>query len=198
MSLSETRKLLQQSLKVVEESGDNTSSNAILTMILNLVSSIDKRLQNVENSVGKFDEIKNIITSITSRVVTTEKHIKECQRKFTEVESGLQGVGNLFDNLKYECDKSKAAAAKCQDRYEVLQDKLDKNKTEIKKLSEKVETVRNRGLLNCNCQEHVQRLESSVLDLKCRSMKNNLIFTGLHEVRDENTEEMLRGFYITK
>jgi hypothetical protein len=32
--------------------------------------------------------------------VSTEKDIKESQRKITEVESGIQGVGNLFDNLK--------------------------------------------------------------------------------------------------
>jgi hypothetical protein len=57
MSLSETRKLLQQSRKVVEEADENTSVTSILNMILNLVSSIDKRIQSVE----KCDEIKNII-----------------------------------------------------------------------------------------------------------------------------------------
>jgi hypothetical protein len=48
MSLSETRKLLQQSRKVVEEADENTSVTSILNMILNLVSSIDKRLQSDE------------------------------------------------------------------------------------------------------------------------------------------------------
>jgi hypothetical protein len=52
MSLSETRKLLQQSRKVVEEADENTSVTSILNMILNLVSSIDKRLQSVEKCVG--------------------------------------------------------------------------------------------------------------------------------------------------
>ena len=83
---------------VVEEADENTSVTSILNMI-NLVSSRDKRLQSVEKCVGKFDEIKNTITSLTSRVVSTEKDIKESQRKITEVESGIQGVGNLFDNL---------------------------------------------------------------------------------------------------
>jgi hypothetical protein len=46
MSLSESRKLLQQSRKVVEEADENTSVTSILNMILNLVSSIDKRLQS--------------------------------------------------------------------------------------------------------------------------------------------------------
>ena len=194
MSLSETRKLLQQSRKVVEEADENTSVTSILNMILNLVSSIDKRLQSVEKCVGKFDEIKNIITSLTSRVVSTEKDIKESQRKITEVESGIQGVGNLFDNLKTVCEKNRNAVAKTEDQYEVLNVKCNKNKSDIKKLSEKVDIVNNShyGLgSQCDCQENIHHLRSSILDLQCRSMKNNLIFTGLHEVRDENTEELL-------
>ncbi|CAC5390917.1 unnamed protein product [Mytilus coruscus] len=37
-------------------------------------------------------------------------------------------------------------------------------------------------------------MKKRVLDLQCRSMKKNLVFTGLHNVRDENTEELLRCF----
>ncbi|CAC5397631.1 unnamed protein product [Mytilus coruscus] len=37
-------------------------------------------------------------------------------------------------------------------------------------------------------------MKERVLDLQCRSMKNHLVFTGLHNVRDENTEELLRCF----
>jgi uncharacterized coiled-coil DUF342 family protein len=103
MSLSETRKLLQQSRKVVEEADENTSVTSILNMILNLVSSIDKRLQSVEKCVGKFDEIKNIITSLTSRVVSTEKDIKESQRKITEVPgSHIVTLSHCYYYLRYQ------------------------------------------------------------------------------------------------
>lgn len=37
-------------------------------------------------------------------------------------------------------------------------------------------------------------MKESLLDLKCRSMKYNLVFTGLKETPYENTEENLRGF----
>jgi len=40
----------------------------------------------------------------------------------------------------------------------------------------------------------MENLQNSILDLQCRSMKNNLIFTGLYEVRDENTEDLLIHF----
>jgi peptidoglycan hydrolase CwlO-like protein len=72
---------------------------------------------------------------LTSRVVSTEKDIKESQRKITEVESGIQGVGNLFDNLKTVCEKNRNAVAKTEDQYEVLSVKCNKNKSDIKKLS---------------------------------------------------------------
>jgi len=37
-------------------------------------------------------------------------------------------------------------------------------------------------------------MKESLLDLKCRSMKCNLVFTGLKETPYENTEENLRDF----
>ena len=85
-------------------------------------------------------------------------------------------MSNLFDNVKVECAK---------------------NKTEIKKTSEVLGSEINsmKGQSNtCNCQQAVRDLHESVLDLKATSMKNNLIFSGLHEVREENTEMLLRHF----
>jgi hypothetical protein len=40
-----------------------------------------------------------------------------------------------------------------------------------------------------------EKMKESLLDLKCRSMKYNLVFTGLKETPYENTEEKLRGFF---
>jgi peptidoglycan hydrolase CwlO-like protein len=112
--LGETRKLLQQSRKIVDEADDSTNISVLLNTILKLVSSIDVRLQGVEKSVGKFDEIKTIITSLSSRIVSVEKNIINCQAKITEVENSVQGVGNLFDNLKSDCDKNNSEITKLE------------------------------------------------------------------------------------
>jgi hypothetical protein len=37
-------------------------------------------------------------------------------------------------------------------------------------------------------------MRETIIDLRCRSMKNNLIFTGLTESQHENTEATLREF----
>jgi hypothetical protein len=60
-----------------DEADDNTNISVLLNTILKLVSSIDVRLQGVEKSVGKFHEIKTIITSLSSRVVSVEKNISD-------------------------------------------------------------------------------------------------------------------------
>lgn len=64
MSVSETSKLLAESRKIVDSADSATDASVILTMILKFVSSIDNRLQKVENCLGKFEEMKNIITSL--------------------------------------------------------------------------------------------------------------------------------------
>ncbi|CAG2245019.1 unnamed protein product [Mytilus edulis] len=189
MSLSETRQLLEESRKIVEENGENQSVPLLLNTFINLVSSIDKRLQSVEKGIDKFGEIKNIITSLTSRVITNEKGLQTCQGKITELENNIQGVGNLFDNLKSQCDKNKSLNDKNSSE-------IDKTKTSINKVSKDISEIKSQGRTSteCNCQDELANLKERVLDLSCRSMKNNLIFTGLYGVRDENTEELLRGF----
>ena len=42
--------------------------------------------------------------------------------------------------------------------------------------------------------EENSNLKEGLLDVQCRSMKNNLIFTGLSEQEGENCEGLLRDF----
>jgi hypothetical protein len=41
-------------------------------------------------------------------------------------------------------------------------------------------------------------MKTDITDLKCRSMKNNLIFTGLFESPREYTEGILRECFVRK
>ena len=51
MSLSDTSKLIEQSRKVVENSHDDVST--IINMILQIVTSIDTRMQRIETDTDK-------------------------------------------------------------------------------------------------------------------------------------------------
>ena len=43
-------------------------------------------------------------------------------------------------------------------------------------------------------REEAEELKDEILDLKCRSMKNNLVFTGIYEKEHEETEDVVRNF----
>ena len=171
MSLTETSKRIEQSRKIIQDSDSNDVS-VMLTSILSLVSTIDNRLQRVEKGLAQFDGLKNVLTSITSRLVIVGKDVKTCSAKVTELEGNIQGVSNLFDNLKVECKKSK-------DQVTKVSKICGKNQNDIKKVSTKLESVQANIRTNCSCEEDIGSLKNIVLDLQCRSMKNNVIFTGL-------------------
>ena len=171
MSLTETSKRIEQSRKIIQDSDTNDVS-VMLTSILGLVSTIDNRLQRVEKGLAQFDGLKNVLTSITSCLIIVENDVKTCSAKITELEGNIQGVSNLFDNLKVECKKNK-------DQVTKVSKICGKNQKDIKKVSTKLESVQANIRTNCSCEEDIGSLKSTVLDLQCRSMKNNLIFTGL-------------------
>ena len=161
MSLTETSKLIEQSRKIVQDSDSNDVS-VMLTSILSLVSTIDNRLQRVEKGLRQFDGLKNVLTSLTSRLVTVEKDVKTGSEKVTELEGNIQGASNLFDNLKVECKKNK-------DQITKVSKICDKNQNVIKKVSTKLESVQaNISTNSCSCEEDIESLKGTVLDLQCR------------------------------
>ena len=65
-------------------------------------------------------------------------------------------------------------------------------------MSKRLESVQANIRRNCSYEEDTESLKSTVLDLQCRSRKNNLIFTALHEVNNEHTEDLLRYFLYSE
>ncbi|CAC5380625.1 unnamed protein product [Mytilus coruscus] len=186
MALSETRKLMEDSRSIIEGNGDDLSVPLLLNTFISLVSSIDKRLQVVEKGIENFGEFKNIITSLTSRVITNKQGLKTCQTKVTELETNVQGIGNLFDDVKARCDRNKIVTEENSKELEQAKACINKLFKNLSELSDQRQ--------ECNCQTGLENMKEKVLDLQCRSMKNNLVFTGLYNVRDENTEKLLRCF----
>lgn len=69
MSLSDTSKLIEQSRKIVESSHDDVST--IINMFLQVVTSIDSRMQRIETNIDKkLDELKQSFLAVSSRVRT--------------------------------------------------------------------------------------------------------------------------------
>ena len=180
MSLTDTANLLEESRRIIDvSSNDPNCSIVVLNMILKLVTSIDSRMKNMDTNIDKrLDELKQSILGVSGRVRTLESQVSEFHSKIGECEASCQGVSNLFDKVDHQ--------VKCNTRNVIHQD------IRIKKLEEKpiVQPVVQPVIQS----EEIETLKETVLDLKCRSMKNNLIFTGLHRVQNEITENLLDCF----
>jgi chromosome segregation ATPase len=102
MSLNETSNLIAQSRKIIESGQDDTTnSNALLNIILQIVTSINTRVQRMETNIEKrIDDLNQSMFSVSSRVITLENRSNELKAKLTECESSCQGVSNLVDQVE--------------------------------------------------------------------------------------------------
>lgn len=175
MSLTDTSNLIKESRRIVDASGDNT----VLNMILEIVTTIDNRVKQMESKIEKrLEELKQAYLSVSAQVRTLENNMSEFSKKMNECETSCQGLSNIFD----KADKQ----IKINTRNLIHQD-------------QRINTLEKRPIVQPIVQpvtesNEIKKLREDILDLKCRSMKNNLIFTGLHRVPNENTEDLLRCF----
>ncbi|KAK3091168.1 hypothetical protein FSP39_017674 [Pinctada imbricata] len=80
------------------------------------------------------------------------------------------------------------------DRVKGLEEKsgsLDRCRTDIARHERMIEHICQRVE---SIKQDSQEIDERVTDLQCRSMKMNLIFTGLEETRQEDMENKVRGF----
>lgn len=174
---------------------DNTTDKLKAT-IENLVldvGNLKTQVGNIETVTGnlerKSDKIENEMKTLSTNHNTLERNVENLKREVRGNQSHLEGLSNIFDGYKEKQD----ANAK----------EISKNKTSVSKVANDLEDhaaeLREeiRSALS-DVREENAELKNDILDLKCRSMKNNLIFTGLRESENENTESLLRQFIKTE
>lgn len=174
-----TAQILNESRNVLY--GENVELSSVLNNVLTLLNRMDTRLSTIEKNTGKntttLKQMNDTLTSLTSRVITVESDVSQIKTRVSDMESSLQGTGNLFDEVKQKTD--------------MLSINVDEVKAKQVDLDDARKTT-NRTVKSI--QDENASLQEKLLDMQCRSMKNNLVFTGLLEQRDENCEEKLRSF----
>ena len=180
MSLSDTSRLIEESRRIVEASSDqNADPTAILQMILSIVTNIENRMKNMETNIEKrLENIKKEMLNVSARVRSLEGQADNFRKQINECEKSCEGVANLLDKAEDQIKRNT--------RNIIHQDIRIQKLEQQPKFQPVIQPVTEAG--------EIRKLKEDILDLKCRSMKNNLIFTGLHRVRNENTESLLRCF----
>lgn len=202
MSLGETSKLLLESQKIFDSSEDlNTNTPVILNMLLQLVSSIDGRLKSIETAVDSIKDIKKELLLMSAKMRELESKVSETVKSQKHVETSCQVLSDMFDEVKNKGDKRDDRINKHAEQFAKHSQDISKQSDQIKKMSTNIDELK-KQLADTKSQhsdqDEVRNLQNIVLDLQCRSMKNNLIFTNLLEQRTEIVEEKLRAFIYEK
>ena len=156
------------------ESKANESEKHLLQHILSVVNRLDERIQNLEKDSSKIEDIRSSIQEFMTRIDSIEKSIEKIYNHINQMETSIEGVGSVVDTVIDKCTQNKTD-------INSLDAKLAEMGSEMKK-AEKIYL------------ENIQKLQENVLDLKCRSMKYNLVFSGLAYQNDENVTEKIRVF----
>ena len=95
------------------------------------------------------------------------------QTLHTEIENSVTGLSNIFDGVKESIDRQAR-------ELDPIKKECIENKSEIKELKERVCRMCIEDLTKTNVEkDEIEKFRDDITDQRCRSMKNNLIFTGL-------------------
>ena len=111
--------------------------------------------------------------------------VRLLNKNYADVNNNLQGISDFVDDFRQKHEQNvkdvKFAKVSISKVRNDLDDQAVEHRQEIKSALSDI-------------KEENDELKSTVLDLQCRSMKNNLVFTGLIEKENENTENVIRDF----
>ena len=149
---------------VLMNSSQNQPVNTDLYSKLDFIMSKVTLIDNIEAKMSKLDKIESQQGNILSRlahietsVINNKQSIDHAMKKLSDIEHSQTFISNKYDKMSDTVDKNNSCVLKLQGEVKVLSDKNAKLKTEK------------------------DTLAADVLDLKCRSMRDNMIFLGIDE-----------------
>ena len=176
--LSEYRNVLYG--ETTQSEVQNSDLCVIMTNVLDLMAkmeakltTVDGRLETIEGHTSSIKKIESKLTKLETNMSVMEHNISGVQKQIVEMQGDIEGTSGLYDQIKSTTDE------------------LKEDISMIKKENEKVVSERNeiQALKESNAA-----LKEKILEVQCRSMKYNLIFSGIKEEEGEDCEQVLRDF----
>ena len=160
------------------DNGEKTSlTNEMFDKIMTKLSKLDaleNKMQTIETQMIKIGDISKTLSALVHRIDQSEMVIKGIKQNHIELESNMTKLGEIFDSV---CDKCAT------------------NKESIREITQTIAKMEaNQQEKPCSCGANIAALQDQLTDLRCRSMKNNLIFSGIRYTPNEDTEYVLRNF----
>ena len=128
----------------------------------------------------------------------SERGEREDDGEETEVRVGLrevrdvrEGVSEMSKALKLVLERLSSV----EEGFKRVEEQLKEEKEESRKLREEVRTLKSEKEV---AEARVEALEFRIIDQEARGRRNNLIFHGLEESREENCVEVVKKFIRDK
>ncbi|CAC5383795.1 unnamed protein product [Mytilus coruscus] len=126
MSFAETTKILAESRKVIEDGQENNTAT-LLTLILSVVTSVEKSIKKIESGMESIEKIKTTVTLLSADLRTLTKNLKDLEEKKGEPTS----TSLIVDN------------SNCFHYYDINKPVLNVNKTKLKSKIDEVDQTEN-------------------------------------------------------
>lgn len=151
-----------------------------LNSVLEIVTDLQNRYTVLETRVAKVAKIDNELTEMVNRTNTLDKKFEYVLNRHKLIEINAEHTGQILHKVVDKCKENITNIA-------TLESKIQ----DIKIKQTEINTQENSNHVS---KEKVNQLENEIVELKWRSMSNNLIFTGVKYEEGEDTEVLLKNF----
>lgn len=135
------------------------------------------KLEQMSLKLSKLDTIDNRLSDLERNMRSVNTDVQEMKTKVRDMDNSMTFMNSHYEEQKCEIKVIKESMANFNDQSNQIMN----NNSEI------LDTVRT---LNGELKE----LKERHIDLQTRSMRDNLIFDGIQEQTEEDTEEVLKTF----
>ncbi|VDI07739.1 Hypothetical predicted protein [Mytilus galloprovincialis] len=142
---------------------DQIDTKTVMIAILNTLLHLNEKIEVIETDVKKIEDINTKMLSVIARVSEHEELLNDIQINSKVVEESVESIGKIINTALNHCDR---------------------NTDSIENIEERILAIENGG--KSEQKETIKQMQDTITDLKCRSMKNNLIFSGLDFQQNEN------------
>lgn len=152
------------------------SIQAIVNPIMNRLNSIDKKLVSLTSIEKQLTTINNKISSLDTRLTENERVVKDVQRTVSDLEVSRNFDSATLDSLKTKTETNKQDIFKHYAEYD----------SSHKKLNDDIDSVRDSMT---SITDENRQLKEELIELKARSMRDNLLFYNFAEQKTNRKNE---------
>ena len=170
----------------------NSPENATPPWLSQLFHNLDSRLVHIDNQLSnqnsRWQNMDHVLQSQSAMLQNQNTRMTNIEQQVTEI-NDLKGSVNKLDAKLHILDTNLMQTnctmneyQNCIDTYSDLCDEIRREKVSSDSvIDDLVKRVERLEYEKCSIESNQKEKENNIIDLQCRSMRENLIFTGISE-----------------